>query len=780
MTGREDLFEESMNLANSAVWDQDWERAIEFYRKALAEFPENPTALTNLGLALFETGRMEESLGIYQQAMAIAQDDPVPAAKCAEIYEHKGDTRQSIEYREIAADLYVRRQNADKAIENWRHSARLDPWNLAIRARLAGSFERIGRNREALHELLQVASILQNNHKIERAIETVQRAMRLNPADAEAKSTLRALTEGVPLPPPQPPLKMTGEFRPSDQGGPEYLVQTTEQVEIEIESQDPEEEAQSRALTMLAALLFEESFGGSDDDASKGDGRGGATGRLRELRQSFGGTKKYQTLGKALDLQTRGNDRQAAKELKRAIDSGIDHPAAHYNLGLLYKSLHDYEGAHQHLMAAVGHPELALGANLALGRIEKSKSNLDDSARFLLQAFRLAVNTIVTEGQAPQFNDYFDNMLATLMESDEDTLSNYVENVLNILQGPDWKVRVDRLLGGILHEPDGPQTEPLRGLGGLGERGHDRVVNALERIDDLLGQGYHFSAMEEALLALEYTPSYLGLHLRIAEILLQTGRTEIGLDKLHAIAETHRVRGEAIPSTKIYHRILNLSPINIEARERLISLLSQQDRIDEAIREYIELANIYRQMAEISAARKTLADALQVAQLNAVETEQLVMILRELADIDIARLDWRRALLVYEQICKLDPSNDDAQIQVVDLNLRLGQEDGAANALDLFLQELVANNRGSEILPMLEEWTREYPGKQVLHSRLAEAYRAVGRKADAIAQYDALGEIQLDAGQIREAIRTIKTIMEMGPPDVEGYQELLKNLESGR
>jgi tetratricopeptide (TPR) repeat protein len=252
------------------------------------------------------------------------------------------------------------------------------------------------------------------------------------------------------------------------------------------------------------------------------------------------------------------------------------------------------------------------------------------------------------------------------------------------------------------------------------------------------------------------------------------------LDKLQSIAETHRVRGETIQATKIYNRMLKLSPININARERLIYLLTQQDRIDEALKEYIELANIYRQMAEITAARKTLAEALQIAQLNSVETDWLVMILRELADIDIARLDWRRALLVYEQICKLDPSNDEAQIQVIDLNLRLGQEDGAAEALDFFLQQLVADDRGAEILPMLEEWTREYPGKQALHSRLAEAYRAVGRKADAIAQYDALGEIQLDAGQVREAIRTIKTILEMGPPDTEGYQELLKNLESGR
>jgi DNA-binding SARP family transcriptional activator len=88
--------------------------------------------------------------------------------------------------------------------------------------------------------------------------------------------------------------------------------------------------------------------------------------------------------------------------------------------------------------------------------------------------------------------------------------------------------------------------------------------------------------------------------------------------------------------------------------------------------------------------------------------------------------------------------------------------------------------QGKEALAYLEELAREHPGKQALHTRLAEAYRAAGRTADAIAQYDALGEIQLDAGQINDAIVTIRTIITLGPPGLEGYQELLRNLEASQ
>jgi predicted Zn-dependent protease len=154
-------------------------------------------------------------------------------------------------------------------------------------------------------------------------------------------------------------------------------------------------------------------------------------------------------------------------------------------------------------------------------------------------------------------------------------------------------------------------------------------------------------------------------------------------------------------------------------------------------------------------------------------------ILHQMGDIDLARLDLRQGVQVYEEICKLDPDDEMARENLVDLHLRLGKDAQAGQALDTLLQILVERGEGNMALKKLEQLVRDYPGKQVLHARLAEAYRAAGRNADAISQFDALGEIQLDAGQTKEAAKTIKTILELDPPDVEGYRELLRNIEAG-
>jgi tetratricopeptide (TPR) repeat protein len=278
------------------------------------------------------------------------------------------------------------------------------------------------------------------------------------------------------------------------------------------------------------------------------------------------------------------------------------------------------------------------------------------------------------------------------------------------------------------------------------------------------------------MLAMDHVPDYLALHSRMAEIMLLQGNTAGGMTKLRTVAKTHRVRGQIAQASNIYSRIISHSPIDIAARQQLIELLAQQDRSNEAIEQYIDLAELYRQMAEIETARKTLEQAFQLCQRSNVSREIVVRILDRMGDIDLSRLDWRQALRIFDQICELDPSNEKARSNLIDLNLRLGQEAEAATSLDIHLENLVNAGQASEALTLLEDLAREYPGKQALHARLAEAYRAAGRVADAIAQYDALGEIQLDAGQSQEAIKTIETILSLDPPNVEGYHELLRNL----
>ena len=93
MTDRKDVFDESMRLGHSAAWDLQWDRAIEYYRKALSLSPDHPGALTSLGLALLESEQYEEALKVYEHAGKLSPEDAIPVEKIAEILEAINDNK---------------------------------------------------------------------------------------------------------------------------------------------------------------------------------------------------------------------------------------------------------------------------------------------------------------------------------------------------------------------------------------------------------------------------------------------------------------------------------------------------------------------------------------------------------------------------------------------------------------------------------------------------------------------------------------------------------------
>ena len=101
------------------------------------------------------------------------------------------------------------------------------------------------------------------------------------------------------------------------------------------------------------------------------------------------------------------------------MDTGLDHPAAHYNLGILYKEVGNTDDARKQLIGSLGHPELALGANLALGRLAKDNGDMPEAARYLLQALKLADGLTVESGQSKDLNQYYETLLATETEGDK-------------------------------------------------------------------------------------------------------------------------------------------------------------------------------------------------------------------------------------------------------------------------------------------------------------------------------------------------------------------------
>jgi tetratricopeptide (TPR) repeat protein len=766
MPGREDIFQKAMNEGHSAAWDQEWSKAASAYRQALQEMPDHPKALNSLGLALFQQSNYEEALQMYKRVAQVTPQDPVPMEKLAQLLERTGHLKEAVNAAFKAADLYLNQRDVDKAIENWVRVTSLDPEHMLSHSRLALAHERLGHKPQAVAEFIAVASLIQRTGNMEKTAQLVNKALQIMPESAEARQALTLLRSGQLLPKPLRPKGGTG---PIAMAQVKQLDQPKQQADSGL---DPIAEARQKALTRLAEILFDY----STDDGPAVQARRGlqalmrGTGQL-SLHQSEQ-TKVVLHLGQAIDAQSKGNDSQAAEELEHALEAGFKHPALYFDLGLLRSTGDRLESALRHLVHAVKHNDFNLAARLLMGQINQRMGRLQAASIEFLEALKLADATIVPAEQSDEIRQMYEPLIeAQTTQTEEAALKRLCDNINELLMRKNWR---DHLHQSREQMPKSDVPMPLADV--ILQTQSSQVLEVINHVHQLAREGHLRSAMDEAFQALTYAPTYLPLHALMGDLLVRENHTEEAIAKFSAVAQAYSVRGETAQATKILKRVIQLAPMDMAARTKLIDQLAASGQVDDAIREYIELADIYYRLADLDMARKTYTSALRVVQQANADRTWNVHILQRMADIDMQRLDWKQAIRVYEQIRTLRPDDEGARKNLIELSLRMGQPAQASAEIENYLSYLQTGNIGARAIPFVEELLNERPGDPILRRALAQAYHQAGRSADAVAQLDALAESLLNTGKKEEATAIINQILLMDPPNAEQYRQLLMQI----
>jgi tetratricopeptide (TPR) repeat protein len=198
---------------------------------------------------------------------------------------------------------------------------------------------------------------------------------------------------------------------------------------------------------------------------------------------------------------------------------------------------------------------------------------------------------------------------------------------------------------------------------------------------------------------------------------------------------------------------------------------------EDILSQYLELADTRYQLADLEAARHTYMDALAYADRANASRDWKVRLLHQIADIDMQRLAWKDSLRAYEQINKMSVYDEKARQMVIELSFRLGIPKQALAELDVFLQPMIAARNLPKATQLLQELVANYPEESGLVARLARLYQDQGKKTEAIAQYELLAEMYVEAKQTPRAIETLRTIIALEPEDPTEYQQLLEQLQ---
>lgn len=744
MAGNRMRFDESIQKANDHVWAEEWANALKAYRRALREFPKDVSALMGYAWALLNARELDEALEIYKQLTRLTPSDPGPYERIAEILKHKGETAEAAEMYYQAARHYNRQGLIRKYIAALEASAALEPRNPTVWGYLLEVYKEQRDVDNAVLAAVWLAYLFQDQHR-ERAIEVCREMQQFISHDPRLAKTLKMLHSDRRIEEP-PPIGSRVPM-PTDEldedGG-----------EMEEADGGPLHQAQQRALEQLAESIFEEN---------------------KPQVAGFSQMEIDMLIGKAIDTQTRGDLEEAQKTYESLQHGGFSIPPIHFNLGILYKEQGRFAKAIAQFEQSLAAPEYELGSHFALGECIFAQENYTKALEHYLAALKAVDLTTVEAPRAESLRHVYTSLAESIIDPNKPEKNRALcESLSNFLGQPNWLEQIQQARQSLDRLTD---SETVLSLAELVSRPNATgILQSVTRAQSYQQKKAFYRAQEELFHTIGQAADYLPLHHLLGDILLENDNFDQGIAKFRAIARTYETRGQHAQALSTYREIMQLFPLDVETQQKMIHLYLQQRRFEEAMAQQLQMADAYYQLAQVEEARETYETALGLAPQARNEQEWRARILHHIANLDEQRLNWRDAIKSYEEIVRIHPEDEESYIALFRLYPRVGKARLGVNALDRLIHSHLKKRDIKRVLSLLENLIEEDPQNIPLRARITQLYTKLGQREKAIGHLDVLGDLQLEAGKKKAAIKTIETILSLKPPDRNAYADLYREL----
>lgn len=753
MAGNRARFEQALTRGHSLSWDQNWEKAIAAFNAAIAEISDEPAPYAGLGMAYLESNQLDKALENYKLAARYSRGDVIHLRQVADVQERMGQLSEAGKTYMAIGEVELNRRRLNEAMDNWLRAIRLEPNLLKAHQRLASIYERQGATHNAIREYLAIARILSSQGEKEKALQACQLALRLDPRNAEVLTAIEMITHGESIVddeaeiPPQPSSAISEVAQ--------HMANALKKKGVgaekpSAEAVSPVQDARRLALEQLAQEIFSDE---EEDDT-------------RMMQRAT-------LLSQALDYQTRNMTNEAISAYEEAIRAGVNNSAVHFNLGLLYQDKLRFEDAIREFEISVQEHEYRLASYFALGESHRARGRIEKALENFINVLKIVDLATVEHQHADRLIELYENLADSfLAQGERDQATAFANALVEFLSHKGWEDKAKEARNRL----DSISDSGMMILGDVLTAGTEQVLESLYLSQEYTKRGMYDTAIEEIYRALQISSDFLPAHLRLAETLSKQGRREAASTKYAMIAETYRIRGDMNGAIMAYEKVVELAPLDVTNKRRLIDLLKQNGRIDRALEQYIAMGEAHYQLAQVDKAREAYQEALKLAPRGPADQNWKAQLLRRIADIDMQRFNWKRALSAYRELRKLEPEDERTAMTLVDLYYKVGQPLYAVAELDNYLKQLVQSGRGAKVPGILEDMTSRRPSDPHLIERLSRLYIQQKRHEDAIELLDKLGEAQLEAGQTKEAIATIEKIMKLNPPNASNYRQLLAQL----
>jgi tetratricopeptide (TPR) repeat protein len=486
MPKNKSVYQDAIKKGHNAAWDQQWQKAVVEYRRALVEVPNDANVRLSLAHALEESGQLESALQEYQHLAEDQPHDPAPLNRVAEILVKMRRPGEAAATYLSIAEMYVnQRLKSKEAIAAWTKAAELEPDRTDVHQRLAETFEQSAQRSLAAKEYLAIAEIYKRRGDAAKAHNMAERALSMDPRSAAARALIQKLEESA---------------APEAEPAPGPVVQ-----------------AEKEALSRLAETVLGEQ---AEDSTAPGEER-----RSSHQRPTLSQPEIEALIARAVDAQMHHRVSQAIEAYRKLMAAGVTRSEVKFNLGLLYLETMRYDDAAKFLNETVDDKSYGLASHFALGQCYRAQGKMDQAVEHFLHVTRMVDLESVQRDQADDLITVYEELAESYAaKGDRKRAEAFSSALEKFLTNKGWEDKVQQVRFHL---------ETLREEGGqvslaevIGVPGSDQVLEALALTQEYMRRDKLWAASEESYRAIELAPNYIPGHVRLAEILTKAGRMQ--------------------------------------------------------------------------------------------------------------------------------------------------------------------------------------------------------------------------------------------------------------
>jgi len=738
------------NLGYLYLEKGELDEAVTCLQKSLEFNPSDAKTHTLLGQVYMQKGLDSEATGEFQEVVRLAPEEAAYAYEMlGEIFIRRGKPPQNtVVWFRNAGDLYLRHEQIEEAIRAYERILSFESQNKEVLTRLGEIYAKQGEKDKALEIYKELAEIYSTEGLLDKVIVIYEKLVEWDPENKEARGKIIDIYNRILE---MDPSNLTARHKlignllrkgSAEEAIPQFLALSKTYLEKGMKKEafavcrkllelNPRE---ARAHELIADIIFGQ---GKKEDAlkeylyalklyqDKGDDETAM--KLNErLLEMYPGTKQI-AFHMALTYKKRGDNELALEEFKKIM---ADEPA---NVTVLQHIMEIYEAKEEY--------DKVIECAYKIVNIDNTRTDMQDKIISIYQQ----------QGNIQKIIEIYEYMLKV-----DPSRSDIRDKILEIYEQEGKQNKIIEMYQNILQqEPDRIDIRQKLIQYYATEGKVEKMLEESSILADVFLRNDDFDKAESLYKnVLAFIPGDISIRNKLYNIYEQKGEIEKVQEELMVLANISNNAGDMEGSVKSCQKLLEYTPNDINIKTRIARMSADSGNIVEAVNQYRDIAEIFLDKKMTEPAKEMIGNILEIDSENIEYREKLIGILKNQLKIEEAiqhykilishflRFDQNDdAITATRDAIALLPMDLDLRKEITELFLAGGDVDNARMFADELIDIYLSRSEYEEVNKVYDRLSRVYREKgnmQIYYEMRESIARILERQArydEAIKEY---------------------------------------------